>query len=500
VSLKKENKLKRLSTKPTFVLGFCLSLLILQSSFAASCPSKTKAEWLQVFKEEADKLGGSKNYYNKDIAEYASKCMPTWNVMGLGQCSKRIAIASEARFKTKTKGGSMGWEMSDKDYVMNIPKEFRSLPLELSDGLPANYREIAKNKGWKVFKYRSRTVPNPPRSSYNRVLIVVPGPKDDKYIQFTISDDLSKPNRPEQLIDFISVEHNKNDYNKNAQVHFTQFWRNSSGKKPVDKIHTGQGYDSCYSCHPNGVRELSPEPGSYSKEDAKSLKEIKKMMSGYGKQEFNNAIHREAWGAPKGADQGCVKCHNNYEGKHLQSRGAINSRTSNSHINHKMTQDFTMPVTGLDSEKEIFDLMDNIPELLTEEERLKFHKKMRLQSQNNKFSFAVKELLALGKIDKKKADRYNLILNGSPDYPACLGNPDCFMGLDKKYTQMAAGLDENYTQSSKDYYFENCKNENLVAGADDAVEVNSSSRRGGFFESVRNFFGFDNPTSEGSEQ
>ncbi len=500
MSLKKEIKLKRLSIKLPLVLGACLLILMTQVSIAAGCPSKSKTEWLSFFKEEADKLGASTNYYNKEIASYAKKCIPTWNILGLGQCSKRIAIASEARYKTKTKGGSMGWEMSDKDYVNGIPKKLRTLPQELSDGLPENYREIAKNKGWKVFKYRSRTVPNPPRSSYNRVLLVVPGPEDDKYIQFTISDDLSKPNRPERLIDFISVEHNKNNPNKKAQVHFTQFWRNSSGKKPVDKIHGGDGYDSCYSCHPNGVRELSPEPGSYNKEDAKSLLEIKKMMSSYGEQEFNGALHREAWGAPKGSEQGCVKCHNNYQGKHLQSRGAINSRTSSMHVKHKMTQDFSMPVSSLNSEREIFELMDKIPYLLTESERLAFHKKMRKEDQNDKFQFAVDELFKLGKISEKEKSRYHLILKGHPDYPNCLGQPDCFMGIDKKYTQMASALDSNYAQSSKDYYFENCKEDNLVSGADDELQVDSSQRRSGVRGFIDRIFGVDNPTPQGSEQ
>lgn len=487
--------------KLLWVIGlFCFAS---STAMADDCPSKTREQWLDFFKEESQKLANSNNYYNKELAEYYKDCRPTWMVMGLNKCSERITIAAEARWKTRTKGGSMGWEMSDKDYVFNIPEKFRSLPSELKDGLPDNIREIAKQKGWKVFKYRSRTVPNPPSSSYNRVLVVVPGPQDDKYIQFTISDDVNNPDKPERLIDFISVEHNKNDPNKKAQIHFTQFWRDSNGRNPKDKIHTGQGYDSCYSCHPNGVRELSPEPGSYTKEDAETLKELKKMMSSYGQVEFNGALHREAWGAPMGKKQGCTKCHNNYEGKHLQSRGAINTRTSNMHIRHKMTQDFSMPVTSLDTEKKLYDFIDSIPYVLTEEEREAFHRKMRGQSQNRKFNFAIDEMHRLGKIDDKKKAELKLILDGNPDYPNCLGKPDCYMGIKKQYASLQANLttqNEQYKRDTEAYYFEKCKEENLVSSSEESIEVNSTSRGGAVWYNPFSWFGGDDDDSEGADQ
>jgi hypothetical protein len=486
-------------------------MLVPQVLIAASCPTKSTEQWLEWFEEKAKLMSRNVDTYEKEVIEYAKDCGPTWNLKGLSTCSQRLVVSAQARAKRAdaARKGSMGWEMSDKEYGDRMAKEFKTLPPELKDGLPKNYREIAKQKGWKVLQYRSRTVPNPPNRSFARVLIVVEGEKDDKYIQFTVSDDPSNPDKPEQLIDYLSVEHNKNNSGKNPQIHFAQFWRDQNGKNPRNKLdisssnsHGHMTHDSCYSCHPNGVRELSPEPGSYSKEDADTYAYLKKKMGGYGKIEFNGALTPEAYGAPMGKEQGCTKCHNNFEGTHLQSRGALNYRTEKSHIAHKMNADFSMPVTSLDPEKELQKTIDQIPYLLSDAELKKFQAGIRGIGQEEKNEWAIDKLKELGKIDAAKHKQLKFVLNGHPNYPNCLGELDCFIGIKKTYEKMNGDLrnTSQYADNNVEYYMEKCTPEYLIPNANPtAVEDGSRSNEGGFFNSIMNFFGVGEG-SKGSQQ
>ncbi len=486
-------------------------MLVPQMSKAGSCPTKSTEDWIKWFEDKAKMMARNGETFEKEVIDYSKDCGPTWNLKGLSQCSERLVVAAKARAKREEArrsgdNSSMGWEMSDKDYARQIPDGMDELPDELKDGLPKNYREIAKQKGWKVFKYRSRTVPNPPSSSFARVLIVAEdqvegGKKVDKYIQFTISDDPNNPDKPERLIDYLAVEHNKDNPDKNAQIHFAQFWRDADGTNAKNKIDRHMGFDNCYSCHPNGVRELSPEPGSYSKEDAETYAYLKKKMGGYGKVEFNGALTPEAYGAPMGKEQGCTKCHNNYEGTHLQSRGALNYRTSQAHIAHKMNADLSMPVTSLTPEKELQKTIDQIPYLLTPDELKKFQSGIRGIGQEQKNEWAIDELKKLGKIDEAKHKQLKFVLNGHPNYPNCLGEPDCYIGIKKTYQKMQREMRNNtqYASNNVEWFIEKCSPEYLIPNSNAAVEDGSRSN-GGIINTFLNFIGLGDDSGSGSQQ
>ena len=71
----------------------------------------------------------------------------------------------------------------------------------------------------------------------------------------------------ENLIDYISIDTDKDP----QRIYFTQYWRDDKGENPKRRDKAGQHFDSCYSCHPNGMRQLSPVPGSVRKSDPKHL-------------------------------------------------------------------------------------------------------------------------------------------------------------------------------------------------------------------------------------
>ena len=207
------------------------------------------------------------------------------------------------------------------------------------------------------WKPASRRDPHPTRGdwrSYNRLLFVNSTPRYDKYIQFTLPQ--PSPAEPfgirgqwQQLVDFISVE--KIDKNGNPiekpVLRFAQFNRDENGRNPKPRLEylTGEGSaDTCYTCHPGGMRLLSPLPSSVTPLQYKTLQTINDKMASYKAIDWNGAIHPEYYGPPRGATIGCMDCHNNGHEGHIPSlrRGPINHFTSAFHVSHKLRIDYSM--------------------------------------------------------------------------------------------------------------------------------------------------------------
>ena len=126
--------------------------------------------------------------------------------MGLTQCLSNdiLPVLKVAYKKSKAKGkyregNSLAFEVSDKNYFKNMPKDATVLPDELKNGLPDNWREIVKkNENWTGIQYSSRTVANPPgpNRSRERVLLLIKEPPYERWIQFTTT----QPCRPGESI------------------------------------------------------------------------------------------------------------------------------------------------------------------------------------------------------------------------------------------------------------------------------------------------------------
>lgn len=453
---------------------------------AGSCPEKTPHEWAEFFMSKTADITG--RYYSStiqnELREIGEECAATFQLTGVNKCADRIIQRSNLRALERNRDHSMGWEVSDSDYINAVPDGYLDLPRELQNGLPNNYAELAKQKGWKMLEYRSRTVPNPPNSSFSRVLFLVEGEKVDKWIQFTLPENSTNT---ERLIDFIAME-KPTSAEDQATPYYTQYWRDSQGRNP--QMRTQGSFDNCYSCHPNGMRELSPEPGSYSSEGAESLDYMKQAMKNYtvgrGAVDYKGALHPEQYGPPMGEGQGCVKCHNNGDGIHEESRGAINSRTSEGHIQHKMTQDMSMPVTMLPMEQEFFDFMEGIPNLLTEQERrdLMALTARYKSNQGAMYGAIIDWMSSNNKIDREQERALRFTLDGHPTYPNCDDQPDCFKGL-KRYSGYLSEMRNQYPDQYKAWLDEGCIE--LLASSDETAINDGDQRRSGsseFFNSL----------------
>ncbi len=402
------------------------------------------------------------------------KCEATFRLSGVYACAQRVTAQAQAKARESNRSRySMGWEVEDSDYINSVPDGYLDLPVELQGGLPDNYAEIAQRNGWKMLEYRSRTVPNPPFGSYSRVLFLIEGESVDKWIQFTLPED---PENKERLIDFIAME-KPTGPDDLATPYYTQYYRDAQGNNP--RMRTQGSFDNCYSCHPNGMRELSPEPGSYSAEGAQSLDYMQEAMQNYtvgrGSVDYKGALHPENYGPPAGQAQGCVKCHNNGEGVHEQSRGAINDRhIRTGHVDHKMTQDFSMPVSMLPGEQAFLDFMEDIPETLSESERQELMQftagYKRRQSEMDEA--IINWLASKNKIDEARKNTLLFTLNGHPNYPNCMDQPDCFKGL-RRYRSYLNDLKQDYPDQMQAWMTSQCQE--LIDNPPE-VTVNDSNR------------------------
>lgn len=402
-----------------------------------------------------------------NLIRLVDACQPTLLTTGMNQCVENAynyTTASRRRSNANSRG--LGFEMSAEEYFAQAPIEAMSLPEPLRDGLPANFREVAAENGWQVLEYTSRTVPNPgPTRSMRRVLIMANENGFDKWIQFTVGN-YGQEQVAEQLVDFIAMRDDPED----RDIYFNQFWRDSNGRNPQRRdlnTHGGhRGFDSCYSCHPNGMRNISPMPGSVSAEDVPTLNSFRERIAGYGKVDWNGAITPEAYGPPMGREEGCVRCHNGYEGAPELSRGALNYMISSGHIRHKISADFSMAAIDemTPTERDFIENMRNVAQIhnLSDEEKEQLERAVYTAGRWNdstRYATQIDWLEQNGKISETVANGYREVLNGSTDFPDCRGlRPNCYKGLVNIASETESTIfnRDRYLAEFKEWLVEDC--------------------------------------------
>ncbi|NRA63948.1 MAG: hypothetical protein HRU19_05660 [Pseudobacteriovorax sp.] len=353
-----------------------VAVLFTQQAFAQDCQLTTKTSCESFINSKADSFP---NVNFRDIREDVEQCNGNAQFeANCGTCVQKLYRFAGEQIKYG-RGGSraygMGMTKPNNQYLaeqedttrypagmMKIPEELISIENESMTGTvtSAAYWEMFRTdfvsekwqaleaKGWKRLVYYSRTVPNPPFSSMRRLLFFVPGDSYDRWIQFTLPDVTRNREANEQLVDFIAVQKKAVDGTRLAetQLHFRQYTRryNAGILSQID-LRSGTG-DKCYSCHPGGMRPLSPEVASVMSTDQLNVLDFfNETMKSYGKQGWAGGLNVEDHGPALGKDVGCTRCHG--KGK---ERGPITWSFLNyakiMGINstlHKMTQDLSMP-------------------------------------------------------------------------------------------------------------------------------------------------------------
>jgi|GEM_PF-3969545 len=401
--------------KILFGLLLTSSLVGSSSVLAESCSLGSRESMLNYMQEfstgfpafSRELAMGANGAANEQLATFRSvveKCKATIQLTGMSACFATATRLAEMNARRRAISGraTQGMEATDLDYQAKLPAVLQTLPPELANGLPANWRELAASKGWQAVSYRSRTVGNPgPGRSYMRVLFKIPGNPYERWIQFTIGE-LDNPSLPEQLIDAIAVN------TQTKELSFNQFWRNTSGTDPQPRASgahgSGGNMDSCITCHPNGMREITPAPGSYTAKDAPVIEAMNASMQAYKRLNWQG-LDVDAYGPALGQTDGCVRCHNGYTGDPAISRGALTVMTAASNFRHKLVDDMSMTPTTLSSRDDALQYLKNIPLMIPEDARQKMMMAVYGGSSGSTFDHSRRTLDWL---------RDNIALNGSP--------------------------------------------------------------------------------------
>jgi hypothetical protein len=346
---------------------------------AVSAPSgtacyQTTEEWL-AFRGSIAHAASTGNVDYGAVLQRLNGCQSSLESLEVADCFQNLR--SYARVQTLPRAGrKLDFEVSDLEYYRSIPREAVSLPtaaegIDLTAGIPDDWRRIADSRDdVHALQYRSRTVVNPGNvGSLNRLLFLVEGERYDKWIQFTLPEpDTRQPDQnfdptglvhgtgPERLIDFIAVDKTVTPH----KIYFAQFWRDASGRNPQPRLRAyreaygmaSEGVDAadtCYSCHPSGMRRLSPQPGSVNAAAVDTLELFNEKMAAYTARapfDWHGAIQPAAYGPSRGADIGCTACHNSGEVGNVArlNLGPLTYKQAASHLRHKMLGDLSMPV------------------------------------------------------------------------------------------------------------------------------------------------------------
>lgn len=352
----------------TMLICILVSLFYSQIVLGYKCNQKD-SYWKSFLRTESWEIGG-RQYDGtefrklKKTIDHCSK-----EVAFLKQLSKKGCFENFNNFlnsleKDGKNGHSYGFLVSDDKYFSNPRRaDLLKLPEIFSDGLPSNWKDIPslkfEHKGesyqWEYAEFRSRLVPNITNLSYDRITFFRQTKEFDQWIQFTTQGfDFLKKVLPGAFayMDMIVVEKQNSSGQKlkTPIIHFKEYVRNLKGKNPVLK----KAGLTCYSCHPNGPRPISPDPLSVTHKDKLTIDKWNKIMSEYGGISYGGAIIAEQNGPAIGNNLGkysCTKCHNDFQKTkqvkkdhwHFNPRGAMNYRMTPSHIKARMVEMLEMP-------------------------------------------------------------------------------------------------------------------------------------------------------------
>lgn len=177
--------------------------------------------------------------------------------------------------------------------------------------IPADIEAIATAKGWPFVRYKSRHSGGFDAETPSLLMVLVPGDKVDppvnfdRWLNFAIPADddenalTPKPSAPVPDAAAYAAEANgglglprtftmvtldKKVNSKPSAVYFQKFFRSGSGS-PIFTPESNSSVSSCVSCHPNGLRAISPlgyhvraGEAQLPEDDWKSAELINKLM------------------------------------------------------------------------------------------------------------------------------------------------------------------------------------------------------------------------------
>ena len=299
-------------------------------------------------------------------------CQNALNSAGLQNCFQNLQNYVGTHGRIERTGDQSGYTVPLAQYSREMEERERqlggasggrvhlvTLPEPFQNGLTANWQEDVRRLGGTFVEYHSWSVANPPVGSRARILIHLPGPYSDQWIQVTVPEGRSADLSRQGLINVIGVEKadppgvssprncpapctpprfSVAEYSFDGNVD----GRRGQGGRPFPHGHPANSPSySCYSCHPSGARQIVPAPGSVPANQLATLNRMNNAMTYRNQAQANYyRIDMNSFGPHRGTTH-CAGCHG--FGGGMARQGALTTATSSGTIEHKMLVEFSMP-------------------------------------------------------------------------------------------------------------------------------------------------------------
>ncbi|MBY0470608.1 hypothetical protein K2X30_05515 [bacterium] len=198
-------------------------------------------------------------------------------------------------------------------------------------------------------------------------LLMIPGDRYDKYVIF-----LSDKNAQVFHADMLTMQKKDAKTGKPLDEKLILPFTQRAKEPQMHPMTETQRSGSCVSCHPNGLREIFPAPGSVALQDREKFSQIQEYIQSAGKVGYSKFFDVRHAGPAVGHRQYCTSCHNagsDQDNFKFPGRSPLSGLTSWSQIYGKMTNkgNFCMPPrakkdAGLLAYEEALKKVDQLPD------------------------------------------------------------------------------------------------------------------------------------------
>ncbi|MGE0527058.1 MAG: hypothetical protein AB7P49_08350, partial [Bdellovibrionales bacterium] len=212
------------------------------------CENWSPAEWDRYLDKDLLRPGAHTEEIYNVLLGLKKKCATSISTLGLEPCLERT-LGYYKQFSINNVGRTFSRVMNDDEYLASQPQDVMQIPQEFRNGLPANWREISKRKGWKYALFHSGS------GSSGRLIFQIPG---EKYNRLLLYADLGDPpsNDPTTYdhVQMQAIEKTDPKSNSPAKYYFREWKVEESNKPPVLSTRGG----TCIECHFSGPRAIEP--------------------------------------------------------------------------------------------------------------------------------------------------------------------------------------------------------------------------------------------------
>lgn len=208
------------------------------------------------------------DYPNEDLMqprlqtfrEFYGKCQPGFSDPNMTACLERMDYIGKITLNA-FQSRIHSWK-SNFEYFAGQNQELVTLPPEFAGGLPENWRDIAKEKGWMCvnFKSKLRTAVAEGDAMY-RTIILRPMTVDGKQVmqRILVTSQTPDPTKETATFQIITTEHQYDGRNdgmtdKGARMNYRAY--------ELEGSHMNQSKTnmSCAECHMTGPIRVKPDP------------------------------------------------------------------------------------------------------------------------------------------------------------------------------------------------------------------------------------------------